>query len=51
MSLVPTWVHVGNDMYAKNPIILFDEGFICFDDDEPPEIVVQFQDNFSLIST
>ena len=41
MSLVPTWVHVGNDKYAKNLVIYFKEGFICFDDDDPPEIVIR----------
>ena len=43
MSLVPTWVHIGNDKYAKDPIIYFEEGFICFDDDAPPEIVIRIE--------
>ena len=42
MSLVPTFVKMANEKWYKNPT-LFDETyewFICFDDDDPPEIVI-----------
>ncbi|MDX1701712.1 MAG: hypothetical protein R3250_13885 [Melioribacteraceae bacterium] len=43
MSLVSTYVVMANGACYKNPT-LFDESgdwFICFDDEEPPEIVIR----------
>lgn len=44
MSLVPIRVHIGEGMVLEDPLILFPEGFICFDDDDPPEIVIWTDD-------
>jgi hypothetical protein len=41
MSIVSTYVYLGSAKFLENPIIQFDEGFICFDDEEPPEIVLK----------
>ena len=46
MSLVSHFVIMDNTIWYKNPII-FDEThnwYICFDDDDPPEIVVHHTD-------
>lgn len=40
MSLVPIRVNIGDGMVLEDPLILFPEGFICFDDDDPPELVI-----------
>ena len=40
MSLVPTWVQAVDGKFYKNPVLKGEGWFICFDDDEPPEIVV-----------
>lgn len=57
MSLVPTWVLAHDGMYYKNPVLRSnaeiwnsphggpverEKWFICFDDDDPPEIVIAF---------
>lgn len=52
MSLVSTWVRFADGNWRKNPVIhghlaLGTETlawFICFDDDEPPELVVELAD-------
>ena len=44
MSRVSTYVYIGNGKFLENPVIAFDEGFICFDDDAPPEIVLKKRD-------
>lgn len=41
MSLVGTYVYIGGGKFLENPVIKFKEGFICFDDDDPPEIVLK----------
>lgn len=41
MSLVGTYVYIGGGKFLENPVIQFDEGFICFDDEDPPEIVLK----------
>ncbi len=40
MSLVETYVHAVDGHFYSDPILSGDDWFICFDDDEPPEIVV-----------
>lgn len=40
MSLVPTYVKATDDYFYKNPILQGNGWFICFDDDEPPELVI-----------
>lgn len=40
MSLVPTWVRATDGRYYKNPILHGEDWFVCFDDDDPPELVV-----------
>ena len=40
MSMVPTWVRARDGALYKNPMLEFKGGFICFDDSEPPEIVL-----------
>lgn len=40
MSLVSTWVQGTDAQYYKNPEIEKDDFFICFDDEEEPEIVI-----------
>lgn len=42
MSLVPTWVRIKNKWYEN--LVIYDKDktfFICFDDEDPPEIVVK----------
>lgn len=41
MSLVSTYVCIGKDKFLQDPVIRFEHGFICFDDDDPPEIVLR----------
>lgn len=40
MSLVPTYVRASNGKFYKNPVLSGDGWFICFDDDDPEEIVI-----------
>ncbi len=42
MSLVSTFVRMANDKWYKNPTIsdLTNNWFLCFDDDDPPELVI-----------
>jgi len=40
MSLVPTYVRARDGYWYEDPVIEFPEGFICFDDDDPPELVL-----------
>ena len=40
MSLVPTWVRADDERWYKNPILSNKcDWFICFDDEDPPELV------------
>jgi len=43
MSNVPTWVLADDNFFYKNPILGDSSGnwFVCFDDDDDPEIVVK----------
>lgn len=43
MSLVSTYVLFSDGRYYKNPTIRGDGWFLCFDDDDQPELVVQMQ--------
>lgn len=45
MSRVSTWVQGTDEHYYKNPVIEKEGFFICFDDEEDPEIVVQIPVN------
>lgn len=40
MSLVPTWVRMNDGKFYQNPVIAGAGWYICFDDDDPPELVV-----------
>jgi len=42
MSLVSSYIHCEDGKYYKNLVYQDEEGtwFLCFDDDEPPEIVI-----------
>lgn len=40
MSLVPTYVKTQSGIFLKNPVIEGVGWFICFDDNDPPEIVI-----------
>jgi|SRR5665213_299803 len=40
MSLVSTWVEATDGRYYQNPVLEGPGWFICFDDDDPPELVV-----------
>ena len=51
MSLVSTYVKMPNKMWYQNPII-YDktlDWFICFDDDDPPELVLKSPKQISKI--
>lgn len=45
MSLVPTYVKADDGFFYKDPIVRGQHSgrhyFICFDDDDPPELVIQ----------
>lgn len=41
MSLVSTYVYATDGKFYKNPVIKGEGWFICFDDDDPPELVVE----------
>jgi len=41
MSMVPTFVKTTAGKYFKNPVAQGDWGFICFDDRDPPELVLR----------
>ena len=40
MSLASTYVRGRDGALYKNPVISFPEGFVCFDESEPPELVL-----------
>lgn len=40
MSLVSTYVRARNGALYRNPVLVFEAGFVCFDEEEPPELVV-----------
>lgn len=41
MSLVPTWVRAVDGLYYKDPLLVGENWFLCFDDDDPPELVIK----------
>lgn len=41
MSLVSTYVRAVDGKLYRNPVIRGDGWFLCFDDDDPPELVVE----------
>lgn len=41
MSLVSTCVQANDGKIYKNPILSGEDFFICFDDDDPPELVIK----------
>lgn len=43
MSLVSSWVESREGRWYRNPIVRADDWFICWDDDEPIELVVKRQ--------
>lgn len=46
MSLVSTYVIADDGLYYRDPVLEGDGWFICFDDDDPPELVIRcFQYN------
>ena len=40
MSLLPVYVRARDAAFYRNPLVDFPEGFLCFDDVEPPELVL-----------
>lgn len=44
MSLVSSYVLSDDGYWYKNPVLGDDEYFICFDDDDPPELVIRVKD-------
>jgi hypothetical protein len=40
MSLVPTYVQSTSGKWYKDPVIRSDNWFVCWDDDEPIELVI-----------
>jgi len=43
MSLVSTYVQATDGQLYKNPDIRGDDFFLCFDDDDPPELVIKMK--------
>lgn len=41
MSLVPTYVKADDGFFYKNPVLGTKDWFICFDDEDPPELVIK----------
>lgn len=41
MSMVPTYVRASDGRFYKNPVLTSEDGFICFDDNDPPELVMK----------
>lgn len=41
MSLVPTYVQSSTGRWYKNPVVKGEDWFVCWDDDEPIELVIQ----------
>ena len=47
MSLVPTYVKATDNLFYKDPTLSGSGWFICFDDDEPPELVITLKSNLN----
>lgn len=43
MSLVPTWVEAVDGNFYKDPTLRGTGWFVCFDDDDPPELVIRVE--------
>lgn len=41
MSLVPTFARAVDGVFYENPVLRGDGWFLCFDDDDPPELVIR----------
>lgn len=48
MSLVPTWVLAVDGQFYENPIFKGNGWFLCFDDDDPPELVIRMEEGASI---
>jgi hypothetical protein len=44
MSLVATYVQATDGKIYKEPVLSGEDFFICFDDDDPPELVIKVLD-------
>ncbi len=47
MSLVPTYTLLSNNKWYKNPVLGEHSWFLCFDDDDPIEIVIIEKDFYA----
>ena len=45
MSLVSTYVRAKDGYFYRNPVIREKDWFICFDDDDPAELVIKKKSN------
>ena len=45
MSLVPMYVKCRDGSWYREPVLVFAEGFVCFDDEDPPELVLWLRDD------
>lgn len=41
MSQVPTWVKAKDGQFYQDPVLRGEDWFLCFDDDDPPELVMK----------
>lgn len=41
MSLCSTWVLARDGNFYQDPVLRGDDWFLCFDDDDPPELVIK----------
>jgi hypothetical protein len=41
MSCVSTWVLARDGKFYKDPVLRGEDWFLCFDDDDPPELVIK----------
>lgn len=49
MSLMPTYVLADDNKMYKDPVLFGEDWFLCFDDDEDPEIVISVDNKKSKI--
>jgi hypothetical protein len=45
MSIVSTWILADDGLYYKDPALRGVNWYICFDDTDPPELVVKVNDD------
>lgn len=43
MSLVSTWVLFQDGKFYQNPVLYTEDWFLCFDDEDPPELVIRVE--------